>query len=323
MPGVVVEPLAGCIMWLPPKQDLVPIDNEIDDGCCNHPVVVLSTAARAAKVDILIITSFGGLDIEAKYPNRPSARQDHLPIAPSKAHPDNGKLLFLKDPSHELRKRSYVKTKNRHTILLASLQPYNRHGPEVFLSRRSYKVLIKHIQYSETVEEPLLVTSRHEQVHSDSPRHHVRRPIAAEDVLFIMQYMRAAHERERRRDSTYHVPRNYSNAPLGNERRPLLSREDRRSRPYGGRPVLPITHPIREGYGSDASKPFDWANFRKCIKIIISICFVLLLLYGFYRGGRWVVAACGGMLDWVKGMAQTCSENIQSIWSWLLHLMGY
>ncbi|KAJ3580270.1 hypothetical protein NPX13_g303 [Xylaria arbuscula] len=249
-------------MWLPSKEELVPTDTEIDDGCCNHPVVVLSTVPRAAKVDILIITSLGGLDLEAKYPNRPSARQDHLPIAPSKAHPDNGKLLFLKDPSYELRKRSYVKTKNRHTILLASLQPYNRHGPEVFLSRQSYKVLVRHIQYSETVEEPLLVTSRHEQVHSDSPRHHVRRPIAAEDVLFIMQYMRAAHERERRRDSTYHVPRNYSNAPLGNERRPLLSREDRRSRPYGGRPVLPITHPIREGYGSDASKPFDWANFR-------------------------------------------------------------
>ncbi|KAK5632894.1 hypothetical protein RRF57_008608 [Xylaria bambusicola] len=57
MPGVIIEPLAGCIKWLPPKEDLVPDDPEIDDGCCNHPVVILSTVPRANKVDILIVSS--------------------------------------------------------------------------------------------------------------------------------------------------------------------------------------------------------------------------------------------------------------------------
>ncbi len=98
------------------------------------------------------ITSFGGLDLERKYPNQPSARHDHLPIAPSKAHPDNGILLVLKDPSCGLRKRSYVKTRDKHSILLASLQPYNRQGPEIFLSKRSYKTLIKRIQFSESAD---------------------------------------------------------------------------------------------------------------------------------------------------------------------------
>lgn len=119
-----------------------------------------SASSRVNAIGAIQITSFGGLDLEAKYgPHQLPARHDHLPIAPSKTHPDNGKLLVLKDPSCELRKKSYVKTKNKHTILLASLIPYNRHGPEVFLSAQSYKVLVEHIQYTEPSQAPLLEAS--------------------------------------------------------------------------------------------------------------------------------------------------------------------
>ncbi|KAJ2995272.1 hypothetical protein NUW58_g1319 [Xylaria curta] len=149
MPGLIREPLAGCIKWLPRKDELVPADASIDEGCCQHPVVILSTKAQNGRVEILIITSFGGIDLETKYPTHLSARKNHLPIKPHKAHPDNGILLVLENPSIELRKKSYVKTRDRRTILLASLQPYNRQGPEVFLSKKSYKILVQYVGFVE------------------------------------------------------------------------------------------------------------------------------------------------------------------------------
>ncbi|GAW21363.1 hypothetical protein ANO14919_108820 [Xylariales sp. No.14919] len=336
MPRVTIEQLAGCIKWLPPKEDLVPIDANIDDGCCNHPVVILSTVPRDRKVDILIITSLGGLDLEARYPNQPSARHDHLPIAPSRAHPDNGTLLVLKDLSFELRKRSYVKTRTQHTILLSSLKPYDRHGPEVFLSKRSYKVLVKHVQYSEPTQVPSLDTLRYGHItQSTSTRHDIERSVAikrsgpAEDVAFLYQQMRASYNRNSRADHSLQIPKSYYNTQSArittssSERQSLLyTKEDRRPRPYRGHSVLPSTHQIRADYRSDASEPFDWENFIKCVKVIMTICFVLPL-YALYLGGRWVVTTYGRVLDWKKKTRQSVVGKIQSISSSLSHYLGY
>jgi hypothetical protein len=52
MPGVIQEPLAGCIKWLPLKAKLVPANEDIDEGCCRHPVVILSSRAQDGRVTI-------------------------------------------------------------------------------------------------------------------------------------------------------------------------------------------------------------------------------------------------------------------------------
>ncbi|KAI0435714.1 hypothetical protein F4803DRAFT_544586 [Xylaria telfairii] len=149
MPGVIQEPLAGCIKWLPDKKKLKSTESNIDEGCFNHPVVILSTRPQNGWVKVLIITSFGDRDLEIKFPTQRLARLDHLPIAPSKAHPDNGVLLVLRAPSDEMRKKSYVKTRDIHNVLLSSLEPYNRGSPEIFLSKRSYQILVKCTQFVE------------------------------------------------------------------------------------------------------------------------------------------------------------------------------
>ncbi|KAI0517463.1 hypothetical protein F5B22DRAFT_603058 [Xylaria bambusicola] len=331
MPGVIIEPIAGCIKWLPPKEDLVPDDPEIDDGCCNHPVVILSTVPRANKVDILIITSFGGLDLETKYPNQQSARLDHLPIAPSKAHPDNGTLLVLKDPLYELRKRSYVKTRAQYTILLASLQPYNRHGPEVFLSKKSYKALVKHIKYSEPAYLPSLDATRIKRIQPTSSTANYsiipQRTGAEEDLAFLQQYWRTEYDRARRVEPSPQLLRAYSNTHAvrltasANDTQPLLGGEYR-PRSYGNYPVLPVSHPVHTGHGSGSSTPAGWENIRKCIKVVMWICFALLLSYGLYRGGCLIVSALPQVLDWMKKMFQSIEVTVQKLWSSLSHSIG-
>ncbi|KAI0530070.1 hypothetical protein GGR58DRAFT_494705 [Xylaria digitata] len=231
MPGVILEPLAGCIKWLPRKDELIPTEPDIEEGCCNHPVVVLSTQSRNGRVEILIITSFGGQDLETKYPTQLDARHDHLPIAPSNAHPDNNILLVLRDKSPKLKKNSYVKTREKFKIRLASLRPYNRQGPEVFLSERSYKILIKHIQFTEPQPDPVSYS-----LGTPSSRSRISREVsigversAAADVEFLLNY----HTR---------------------------TAESNRS-------ILPTTHPIQPGHEGDSPKPIDWAKFWKLVKM--------------------------------------------------------
>ena len=52
---------AGCILWLPKKDDIdqsLLTGFNIDNGCFNHPVVVLSTGSSGRKAMVLIV-SFG------------------------------------------------------------------------------------------------------------------------------------------------------------------------------------------------------------------------------------------------------------------------
>jgi hypothetical protein len=55
MPGVILEPLAGCIKWPPAKGKLAMIDTESDNGDYDHPVVVLTYQPQDGRVDISIL----------------------------------------------------------------------------------------------------------------------------------------------------------------------------------------------------------------------------------------------------------------------------
>lgn len=230
----------------------------------------------------LQITSFGGVDLEKKFPSSTSARHDHLPIAPSKTHPDNGVLLILDDPSYQLRKKSYVKTRKRQSIRLASLQPYNRRGPDIFLSERSCQTLIQHIQFTEPPYQlpPVILPP----VRSIS----VRQSSAADDSLLLSnsytRYLEAS------RASRVNPPHH-----------------------YGRHNTLPTTYEIQQSYGS--SKPFDWNKFWKCVGIVLCICLASLISYGLYLGACWVIAACGRALDWVKEESGSAWEMIKSAWA--------
>ncbi|KAI1754017.1 hypothetical protein F4782DRAFT_494740 [Xylaria castorea] len=296
MPGVIDEPLAGCIKWLPHKENLIPADPNIDEGCCNHPVVILSTRPQNAKVQILIITSFGGDDLETKYPVQRLARLDHLPIAPSKAHPDNGVLLVLKDRSDEMRKKSYVKMRDRYSILLRSLEPYNRRGPEIFLSKKSYRTLVKHAHFVEP-QGALVLDGLADRVLPQSSSYgqdleradSIRRNRAVGDVKFLLGYNTGVTEYDRtpRPYLNSHTASNYSAEftptimSLRTERQPLFTAipEDR-PRSYGSYTPLPTTYPIPPDNESGSS------GFWEFIKVSLCIFLASLILYGLYRGGR-------------------------------------
>ena len=50
---------AGCILWLPRKDKIKEYlleGMEIDDGCFNHPVLVLSTEPAQGKASVLIVS---------------------------------------------------------------------------------------------------------------------------------------------------------------------------------------------------------------------------------------------------------------------------
>ncbi|KAI1816880.1 hypothetical protein GGS20DRAFT_583076 [Poronia punctata] len=150
IPGSTSDRLAGCIKWLPKEEELRTPEPGIEKGCYNHPALVLSSRAIKGRVEILVITSFKGIDLAKRLP--PDKRSEYLPITPSQKHPDNGILLVLDDVSQGLRKPSYVGLKNKYSIALASLRPYHHHhrvGPELRLSKRSYKVLVQRCRFTE------------------------------------------------------------------------------------------------------------------------------------------------------------------------------
>ncbi|KAI1299497.1 hypothetical protein F5Y03DRAFT_366102 [Xylaria venustula] len=327
MPGVIVEPLAGCIKWLPRKDELKPADSTIDEGCCNHPVVILSTGTHNGIVEILVITSFGGVDLETKFPTENQARRNHLPIAPGRVHPDNGILLYLRDQARDLKKRSYVNTRDKHSILLASLRPYNRRGPEIFLSKRSYKTLVKHSRFTESTDAPL--PGALADVYRPSSSSHqynlgrsisIERSNAEEDMETWSSFLRRTADNSRANvqinaeASRSHPAAHISGITAARpERQQLLpANRDYRSYHYGrSNTLLPTTHPIRNEDAS--SKPSNWETFWTWVGIVATICLAAAVCYGFYRGGCWVVAALGRALRWIKEGSQSADGMIKSL----------
>ncbi|KAF2123999.1 hypothetical protein P153DRAFT_351626 [Dothidotthia symphoricarpi CBS 119687] len=138
----------GSILWLPPK-DEIPIEyhataNSIDDGCFNHPVVVLSVNRARTEVVVLIMTSFGGKDLQERHPRNTQTRSMYIPVHPSKAHPDNDSLLFLRGDGR-LPRNSYVTLNPQRTIHGGILKPLRR--STCTLTTDSYKQLIKRVGF--------------------------------------------------------------------------------------------------------------------------------------------------------------------------------
>ncbi|KPM42502.1 hypothetical protein AK830_g4042 [Neonectria ditissima] len=95
--------LPGRIMWLP-KQEQLQYDLTIDDGCYNHPVVILSPYPQDEDVIVLLITSLNGRALQdCRW--TVDIRASHLPIHPCDPHPDSSKLLRL-EANRELKKKS-------------------------------------------------------------------------------------------------------------------------------------------------------------------------------------------------------------------------
>ncbi|GAB1317190.1 hypothetical protein MFIFM68171_07400 [Madurella fahalii] len=141
--------LAGLIMWLP-RRDGLRNHSELPSGCYEHPVVILSPRASTAdKVVILILTSFGETDILAKFPTNPRVRRAYLPIHPASPHPDTALQLHLQKPA-VLRRKTYVNTREKHTVPLAILRAYDRQDLKTryALTRDSYKQLIHHAGFA-------------------------------------------------------------------------------------------------------------------------------------------------------------------------------
>lgn len=91
----------GCILWLPPKEDLggklVPGGTLSlkDAAFFNHPVLVLNvqvTGATAATVHFATMTSLSRRSLQEFHS---TVRDRYLPIYPSDPHPDNNILLRL------------------------------------------------------------------------------------------------------------------------------------------------------------------------------------------------------------------------------------
>lgn len=254
------------------------------------------------------ITSFGGLDLETKYPKnsyQAAARRDHLPIAPNKAHPDNRKLLRLDNSSGPLRKKSYVKTRDMHSIRLACLRPYYRRGPEVYLSDSSYQTLVAYIQYSEPQDEPTFYASVHVREYD------LERAISAQ---------RTGHDRPRSWTQTASIT-----AASRADMQPLLPPpEIYRPQRYGTYTTLPTTHPIQSGYGDGSSRSSDSEKFWKCVKIIFWTLVVLSVLsYGVYRGGCWTIAACRRAVARMSEGLGSIGKKASGVWSSTLQAVGF
>jgi hypothetical protein len=156
----------GAILRLPSK-DQIPGDlqsrTEIDDGCFDHPALIIWIDQGSTKAAILIITSFKGRDLLEKHGNNKAARLDHLPIHPNNPHPDNGELLYL-EGNAALPKKSYVKTGKQHIVDLSVLQ--SDRSIKGKLRKESLTILIKYIKFTPPVEPPPVFPAKSSTLHS-------------------------------------------------------------------------------------------------------------------------------------------------------------
>jgi len=163
-PATIYE--VGAILRLPSK-DQIPGDlqsrTEIDDGCFDHPALIIWIDQGFTKATILIITSFNSRDLFEKHGNNKAARLDHLPIHPNNPHPDNGELLYL-EGNAALPKKSYVKTGKQHTV-----DPFVLRSDRIIkgkLSKESLTVLIKYIKFTPPVEPSPVFPAESSTLHS-------------------------------------------------------------------------------------------------------------------------------------------------------------
>jgi len=180
----------GAILRLPSK-DQIPGDlqsrTEIDDGCFDHPALIIWIGQGSTKATILIvstsrgglfasvtfvyqhrlrshkITSFNSRDLLERHGNNKAARLDHLPIYPNNPHPDNGELLYL-EGNAALPKKSYVKTGKQYIVDPSILR--SDRSIKGKLSKESLTVLIKYIKFTPPVEPSPVLPAKSSTLHS-------------------------------------------------------------------------------------------------------------------------------------------------------------
>ncbi|KAI2470176.1 hypothetical protein F4781DRAFT_185467 [Annulohypoxylon bovei var. microspora] len=330
------QQLAGCILWLPRKEDLPnnrdEYDSDLEEDRCNHPVVVLSPQLEDGKAVYLMMTSLKGKDFETRFLNKPNVRREHLPIRPCNPHPDNGILLSLDDVSLELRKKSYVKTKTHHRILLSSLRPYDRHGPEYALSRKSYHQLIQHAKFSPPIPHPSSNTV-------SSPRHvqqpNPTMPITRERRGSYGEYVSALRgldspaspPRAQHSPITSPTPVRYTRTTAPSERDSLLPshgypRQSYTSYPGSYPASSPGAHPAY-GYRPSAQAGYrvpgtpEPSNRATFWKRLIRLLFFIVAFGGAYLAYRcvgWLVGVAKETGSVMKVMVDNVGNRIGGLW---------
>lgn len=118
-------------------------------------------------------TSFRGVDLKIKFRPGTKERRDYLPVYPCDPHPDNGLLLHLEGSSPQLRKKTYINTRDRYEIPFRCLRPYRSRGfgdarwGEFTLSGPSYEILVDYAHLS--IPKPHGETSSRPVPHAPNP----------------------------------------------------------------------------------------------------------------------------------------------------------
>ncbi|KAI1211149.1 uncharacterized protein F4807DRAFT_26902 [Annulohypoxylon truncatum] len=346
--------LAGCILWLPRKEEQPnnrdEYDSELEEDRCNHPVVVLSPCLEDGKVVYLMMTSLKGKRLETRFLNQPNVRREHLPIRPCDPHPDNGILLSLEDVALELKKRTYVKTKNQHRIRFSSLRAYDRHGPDYILSKKSYQDLIRYAKYTPAAPHPASNTVFSPPV--SSPRRtqqsHPTIAITRERRGSYGEYVSALRglESPTSPPRAQHVPissptpTRHTRTVVPTERDSLLPSHGYSRPPYTNYPGSypsshsfgsPAAHPaygyrssVQAGYrGPEPPRPFNWAIFWKRLGKLLLVVVAFGGAYATYRLIGWMIDLARGAGYLLKVTAGDVGSKIGGLWSTLTGLPGH
>lgn len=215
-------------------------------------------------------------------------------------------ILCLEDPTLELKKKSYVKTKNQYNILFTSLRPYGR-GPDYNLSTKSYQDLIEYARYTPPLPHPAsnTVTSPRRATWSDRPVLPVTRERSGSYSEFVSAQRRLENgphlppRSHHHTPSTNTVPTRISRTPT--ERDPLVPVYARPytnypgsytgsypSSPSGGHPVHAYRASARAHYrGLEPPEPSGRAIFWKRLRRLFFVVLGFLGAYAAYRGLAW------------------------------------
>ncbi|KAI0899057.1 hypothetical protein F4806DRAFT_323172 [Annulohypoxylon nitens] len=352
LPQQLPKQLAGCILWLPRKEDLPnnrdECDSDLEEDRCNHPVVVLSPHLEDGKVVYLMMTSLNGKSLEMRFMNQSNVRNEHLPIRPCDPHPDNGILLSLDDVALQLRKRSYVKTKSHHRIRLSSLRAYDRNNPDYILSKKSYQELIQHARYTPPAPHPashavhssptLPSPRRTQQSNPTIPRTRERSGSYSEYVSALRGLESpTSPPRAQHTPITSPTPIRYTRTVIPTERDSLLpshgySRSSYTTYP-GSYPSAhsfhsPNIHPAY-GYrpaayrGPEPPRSFDWTTFWRRLGKFLLILVAFGTAYGVYRFLGWTIDLARGAGYLMKVKVADAGNKVFGVWSKLVELAGY
>ncbi|ETS86855.1 hypothetical protein PFICI_00683 [Pestalotiopsis fici W106-1] len=284
--------LAGYIGWLPPKDADEP-DSGHDDGFYGHPIVILSPLAQDGR-----LTSFGGNDLASKYTST-HARGRYLPISPSPAHPDNGKLLYLDVSSLPLRRSSNINTENKREMELSSFRPYDSNSGNVcLLSRNSYQELIEYARF----EVPLADLHQHDLLSSIMSNGAQISPSQANSTRYQPIPRISNHGGAPTRHQTHHGAGGRTTGRGQSQRAERFTRPA--SRPHGNYGTISSSsrsqQPVVRTPNATQSDSGSSGSIGTVLEMFLWCALAIVLGYGAYRAGCWTVWAAGAAIDAIK-----------------------